>query len=40
MNRNFNTFWGQGGSSTDPCNETYMGRSAASEPEEPAGART
>ncbi|MDP9762653.1 M14 family zinc carboxypeptidase [Deinococcus enclensis] len=33
LNRNFNTFWGQGGSSTDPCNETYMGRSAASEPE-------
>jgi len=32
-NRNFNSHWGQGGSSTDPCSETYMGPSVASERE-------
>ncbi|OOV14929.1 hypothetical protein BXU09_09935 [Deinococcus sp. LM3] len=33
LNRNFNYAWGTGGSSTDPCNETYRGVGAASEPE-------
>jgi hypothetical protein len=33
LNRNYNDHWGQGGSSTDPCSETYMGPSVASEPE-------
>ncbi|MVN89297.1 carboxypeptidase [Deinococcus sp. HMF7620] len=33
LNRNFNYAWANGGSSTDPCNETYMGSAAASEPE-------
>jgi len=32
-NRNFNDHWGQGGSSTNPCDDTYMGPGAASEPE-------
>ncbi|MFC4427650.1 M14 family zinc carboxypeptidase [Deinococcus navajonensis] len=33
LNRNFTYAWGTGGSSTDPCNETYRGVSAGSEPE-------
>ena len=33
LNRNFNDHWGQGGSSTSPCSDTYMGASAGSEPE-------
>jgi len=33
VNRNFNDHWGQGGSSTNPCSDTYMGPSVASEPE-------
>ena len=33
LNRNSTFDWNQGGSSTSACNETYMGRSAASEPE-------
>ncbi|WP_309569815.1 M14 family zinc carboxypeptidase [Deinococcus sp.] len=33
LNRNFNFHWNNGGSSTAVCNETYMGPSAASEPE-------
>ncbi|MFC3832357.1 MULTISPECIES: M14 family zinc carboxypeptidase [Deinococcus] len=33
LNRNFSFHWNSGGSSTAPCNETYMGPSAASEPE-------
>ena len=33
LNRNFNDHWGQGGSSTSPCSDTYMGISAGSEPE-------
>jgi murein tripeptide amidase MpaA len=32
-NRNFNSHWGQGGSSTNPCSDTYMGPSIASERE-------
>jgi len=32
-NRNFADHWGQGGSSNDPCSDTYMGRSAGSEKE-------
>jgi len=32
-NRNFASFWGQGGSSTNPCSETYMGPSSNSEAE-------
>ena len=32
LNRNFSFLWNTGGSSADPCNETYMGPSAASEP--------
>lgn len=31
LNRNFTFSWNRGGSSTDPCNETYMGTAAASE---------
>ena len=34
LNRNFSFYWGQwGGSSSDPCDETYRGSAAASEPE-------
>jgi hypothetical protein len=35
LNRNFDIMWGQvdGGSSGNPCEETYRGESAASEPE-------
>jgi len=33
LNRNYRITWNQGGSSTDPCSDTYMGPSAASEPE-------
>jgi len=33
LNRNSSFDWGQGGSSTSACNETFLGRSAASEPE-------
>jgi len=33
LNRNFAFYWGQGGSSTNPCDETYRGPNAASEPE-------
>eukprot|EP00004_Rigifila_ramosa_P017056 TRINITY_DN410_c0_g1_i1.p1 TRINITY_DN410_c0_g1~~TRINITY_DN410_c0_g1_i1.p1 ORF type:complete len:428 (-),score=99.19 TRINITY_DN410_c0_g1_i1:49-1305(-) len=31
LNRNYPVFWGQGGSSTNPCSDTYMGPSAGSE---------
>jgi murein tripeptide amidase MpaA len=31
QNRNYNDHWGQGGSSTNPCSDTYMGESPASE---------
>jgi len=33
MNRNWPDHWNDGGSSTDPSDDTYMGSSAASEPE-------
>jgi len=33
LNRNWNSHWGQGGSSSVPSSDTYMGPSAASEPE-------
>lgn len=33
LNRNYDDFWGQGGSSTVPSSDTYMGPSPASEPE-------
>jgi len=33
QNRNYNDHWGQGGSSNSSCSDTYMGPSAASEPE-------
>jgi carboxypeptidase T len=33
LNRNYPYMWGQGGSSTDPCDITYMGPYAGSEPE-------
>jgi len=33
VNRNYNDHWGQGGSSNQPCSETYMGPSVASERE-------
>jgi len=33
LNRNWSDHWGDGGSSTDPNDETYMGPSAFSEPE-------
>jgi len=32
-NRNWNSHWGQGGSSSNPASDTYMGPSVASEPE-------
>eukprot|EP01091_Cochliopodium_minus_P016259 TRINITY_DN603_c0_g1_i1.p1 TRINITY_DN603_c0_g1~~TRINITY_DN603_c0_g1_i1.p1 ORF type:complete len:438 (+),score=127.91 TRINITY_DN603_c0_g1_i1:1-1314(+) len=32
-NRNWPSFWNKGGSSTNPCSDTYMGQSAASEVE-------
>lgn len=31
LNRNFGFFWGTGGSSTDPCSDTYRGPDAVSE---------
>jgi len=31
LNRNYNTNWGKGGSSTNPCSDTYMGTAAGSE---------
>jgi len=31
VNRNYNSKWGQGGSSTSPCSDTYMGSAANSE---------
>ena len=31
VNRNYNSHWGEGGSSTSPCSDTYMGPSANSE---------
>jgi len=33
LNRNYGFKWGQGGSSSNPCNETYMGPVPFSEPE-------
>ena len=33
LNRNSAYYWGNGGSSTDPCNQTYMGTGPFSEPE-------
>jgi len=33
LNRNYDVYWGEGGSSTNPCSDTYMGESPASEPE-------
>merc|ERR1719401_1537220 len=33
LNRNWDAFWAQGGSSGSPCSDTYHGPSAASEPE-------
>lgn len=33
LNRNYGYRWGTGGSSNQPCNDTYMGPSAFSEPE-------
>src|SRR4030095_12405342 len=33
LNRNTGTHWGAVGSSTNPCSQTYRGRSADSEPE-------
>ncbi|XP_019851169.1 PREDICTED: carboxypeptidase B-like isoform X2 [Amphimedon queenslandica] len=33
LNRNYNDHWNEGGSSSNPCSETYHGVSAASEPE-------
>jgi murein tripeptide amidase MpaA len=33
MNRNYENMWGGGGSSGDPCSDTYRGPSRASEPE-------
>jgi murein tripeptide amidase MpaA len=33
LNRNWNSHWGQGGSSSIPSSDTYMGPSVASEPE-------
>lgn len=33
LNRNFAFLWNKGGSSKNPCSDTYMGSSAASEPE-------
>jgi murein tripeptide amidase MpaA len=37
LNRNYPDHWGQGGSSTSPISDTYMGPSAMSEPEIQAG---
>jgi murein tripeptide amidase MpaA len=31
LNRNYNDHWNGGGSSTNPCSETYMGKAAGSE---------
>jgi len=31
LNRNYNVYWGQGGSSANPCSDTYMGTAPASE---------
>jgi len=31
LNRNYNDHWGQGGSSTNPCSDTYMGPKVSSE---------
>jgi len=31
LNRNYDDHWGQGGSSTNPCSDTYMGPKVASE---------
>jgi len=31
INRNYNDHWGEGGSSTNPCSDTYMGPSVSSE---------
>jgi carboxypeptidase T len=33
LNRNYDFKWGGAGASPEPCNEVYLGRSAASEPE-------
>ncbi|XP_062502923.1 carboxypeptidase B-like [Corticium candelabrum] len=33
LNRNYNDHWNEGGSSSNPCSETYHGHSAESEPE-------
>jgi len=33
LNRNYNTHWGEGGSSSNPCSDTYMGASPNSSPE-------
>lgn len=33
VNRNYNSHWGEGGSSSNPCSDTYMGASPASAPE-------
>jgi len=33
LNRNYNSHWGEGGSSSNPCSDTYMGASIASAPE-------
>ncbi|XP_062502732.1 zinc carboxypeptidase-like [Corticium candelabrum] len=33
LNRNYNEHWNEGGSSSNPCSETYHGSSAESEPE-------
>lgn len=33
LNRNHSFMWNTGGTSTNPCNQTYLGPSAASEPE-------
>jgi len=33
LNRNYNDNWGRGGSSTDPCSDTFMGRAPADTPE-------
>jgi len=33
LNRNYNTHWGEGGSSNNSCSDTYMGPTVSSEPE-------
>ena len=33
MNRNYGYMWNHGGSSSNPCSDTYMGKAANSEPE-------